>query len=238
MAVGTFGIDIDESHLHGGEGVLQFTVAGVALVAEPLGFRAPVDVFLRFPDVRTSAAEAEGLEAHRFQRHVSGENHQVGPGNPLAVFLLDRPEQAAGLVEVAVVGPAVDRREALVARVAAAASVGHAVGARGVPRHADEQAAVVAPVRRPPVLRIRHQRAEVRLQRVIVQLPEFLAIVEILAHRIDLFRLLAQDFQIQPIRPPVLVRLHARLRPRPVHARHRALAFSCHVVLHGVNVNV
>jgi hypothetical protein len=52
--------------------------------------------------------------------HVAGEDHQVGPGNLLAVLLLDRPEQAAGLVEVAVVGPAVDRRETLVAGAGAA----------------------------------------------------------------------------------------------------------------------
>jgi hypothetical protein len=44
---------------------------------------------------------------------VAGEDHQVGPGDLVAVLLLDRPEQAARLVEVAVVRPAVERREAL-----------------------------------------------------------------------------------------------------------------------------
>jgi hypothetical protein len=95
------------------------------------------------------------------QRDVAGEDHQVGPRDLAAVLLLDRPEQAARLVEVAVVGPAVERREALRAGAGAAAAVGDAVGAGAVPGHADEQRAVVAVVGRPPVLRVGHQRGEV-----------------------------------------------------------------------------
>jgi hypothetical protein len=53
--------------------------------------------------------------------HVAGEDHQVGPGDLVAVFLLDRPQQAARLVEVAVVRPAVERRKALRAPRATAA---------------------------------------------------------------------------------------------------------------------
>ena len=51
--------------------------------------------FFGFPDVSAAAGETEGLESHRFQRDVAGEDHQVGPGDPAAVFLLDRPEQTA-----------------------------------------------------------------------------------------------------------------------------------------------
>jgi hypothetical protein len=43
----------------------------------------------------------------------------------------------------------------------AAPAIGNAVGARAVPSHADEQAAIVAEVGRPPLLRIRHQGAQV-----------------------------------------------------------------------------
>ena len=162
-----------------------------------------------------TAAEAEGLEAHRLERAVAGQDHQVGPGDLVAVLLLDGPQQPARLVEVAVVGPAVDRREALIAGAAAAAPVRDAVGARAVPGHADEQAAVVAPVGRPPVLRIRHQRVEVLLQRGEVELLEFLGVVELLAHRVGLRRVLVQDLEVQPVGPPVAVRLGAGMVRAP-----------------------
>ena len=158
VAVRAFRVDVDQAHLHGGERVFELPVAGVALVAEPLGLGAPVDVLLGLPDVLAPAGEAEGLEAHRLQRDVAGEDHQVGPRDLVAVLLLDRPQQPARLVEVGVVGPAVERREALLAGAGAAAAVADAVGAGAVPRHADEERPVVAEVGRPPVLRVGHQR--------------------------------------------------------------------------------
>ncbi len=129
IAVRTLGVHVDQAHLHRGERVLEHAVAGVTalrLVAgrQPLVLGAPVDVVFRLPDVLAATAEAEGLEAHRLERAVAGQDHQVGPGNPVAVLLLDRPQQPASLVEVAVVGPAVERREALVTGAAAAATVG------------------------------------------------------------------------------------------------------------------
>ena len=122
-------------------GFSRFALARVALVvAEPGLLDAPVHVLIRLPDVLATAAEAEGLEAHRLERDVAGEDHQVGPGDLAAVLLLDRPEQAPRLVEADVVRPAVERREALLAAAAAAAAVADAVGAGAVPRHADERA--------------------------------------------------------------------------------------------------
>src|SRR5262249_7693524 len=82
----------------------------------------PEDVLVWLPDILAAAAEAEGLEVHRFQRDVAGEDHQVGPRDLAAVFLLDRPEQPARLVEVGVTGPAAGRRKALLHRPAAAAA--------------------------------------------------------------------------------------------------------------------
>jgi hypothetical protein len=105
-----------------------------------------------FPYVGAATGEAEGLEAHGFERDVAGEDDQVGPRNLAAVLLLDRPQQAARLVQAHVVGPAVERREALLAAPCAAPAVTDAVGAGAVPGHADEEAAVVAEVGRPPVL--------------------------------------------------------------------------------------
>ena len=153
-----------------------------------------------------AAGEAEGAEAHRLQRHVAGEDQQVGPADLLAVLLLDRPQQAARLVDVDVVGPAVERGEALLPAAAAAAAVGRAVGAGGVPGHADELRAVVAEVGRPPVLRVGHQRQQVLLQREVVELLEFLGVVERRAQRVGLVRVLVQQLQAQLAGPPVLVR--------------------------------
>src|SRR6185503_20840263 len=102
-------------------------VAQVA--AQPRRLAAPVHVLIRLPHVGPPAAETEGLEAHRLERDVAGEDHQVGPGNGAAVFLLDRPQQAASLVEVRVVRPTVERREALLPATPAAAPVTGAVGA-------------------------------------------------------------------------------------------------------------
>src|ERR1035437_364441 len=148
LAVRPFRIHINEPHLHGGERVLQVPVARVALVAKPGVLLAPVDGFVRLPDIWAPAAEAECLEAHRLERDVAGENHQVGPGDLAAVFLLDRPKQSARLVEVRIVRPRVERREALLAGAGAgaAAAIADAVRARAVPRHANEESTVVADI--------------------------------------------------------------------------------------------
>ena len=206
VAVRAFRVHIDQAHLNGGEGILEFPVTGVALVSKPLALGAPVDVLFRFPDVLTPAGETEGLETHRFQGDVAGEDHQVGPGNFPAVLLLDRPEQSARLVEVRIVGPAVEGCKALAAVACAAAAVADAVGAGAVPRHTDEQRSVVAEVRRPPVLRLRHQFTEVLLHGLQVETLELLSVVETLAHRIGLGGMLVQDIELQLVRPPVSVR--------------------------------
>src|SRR5207253_11021901 len=133
--------------LHGAERLGQVPVAAVALVAAPGLLRAPVDL-LRLPDVGATEAEPERLEPHRLRGEVAGQDQEVGPGDLVAVLLLDRPEQAAGLVEVGVVRPAVEGGEALLAGAAAAPPVLDAVGAGGVPRHPDEERPVVAVVGR------------------------------------------------------------------------------------------
>ena len=152
ISIRSFGIHVDQAHLDGGERILQVTVAGVALVGQPLALGPPVNVLLRFPDVLPPAAETEGLETHGLQRHVAGQDHEVRPGEFAAVLLLDGPKQPAGLVEVHIVRPAVEGCEALAAMPSTAPTIGDAVRACAVPRHADEERPVVAEVRRPPVL--------------------------------------------------------------------------------------
>ena len=117
---------------------------------------APVDILTRFPRIGAPTAQAKGLEAHGLQRAVAGQNHQIGPGNLVAILLLDRPQEAARLVQVGIVGPAVERRETLRAGGRTAAAVADAIGARAVPGHADEERAIMAVVRGPPLLRVGH----------------------------------------------------------------------------------
>jgi hypothetical protein len=91
VAVGALGVDVDQAHLDGAQGVVEVAVARVPLVTEPGGLGAPVDVLLGLPDVGATAPEAEGLEAHGLERNVAREDEQVGPGQGAAVLLLDRP---------------------------------------------------------------------------------------------------------------------------------------------------
>ena len=64
-------IHVDQTHLNGTERILQFPVAGVALVSKPRGLRPPVDVFFGLPDVLAPAGETEGLEIPSTPRHSS-----------------------------------------------------------------------------------------------------------------------------------------------------------------------
>ena len=231
LAVRPFRIDVDQAHLHRAERVGQLALTAVALVAQPRPFRTPVEL-LGLPHVGAAAGEAERLEAHRLERDVAGQDHQVGPGDLPAVLLLDRPQQPARLVEVRVVGPAVERREALLAGAGAAAAVGDAVGARAVPRHADHQPAIVAEVGRPPVLRVRHQRMQVPDDGVQVEGLELLGVVEVPAHRIGFRGVPVENLDVQLLRPPLAVpapaaaaseRALPRLRVVTLHVHHRLL---------------
>ncbi len=210
VAARAFGIDVDQAHLDRRQRAFEHfhavrrVDAGLHAFVDPLVFRAPVDVTLGFEHVGAAAAEAEGRAAHRFDRDVAGEDEQVGPRDILAVLLLDRPQQAAGLVEVAVVGPRIERGEALLARIGAAAPVGRAVGTRRVPRHADEERAVMAVIGRPPGLAVGHQRGQVGLERLVVDRVERLGVVEVLTQRVGR-PVGVEDLGRQHFRPPVLV---------------------------------
>ncbi len=205
LAVGALGVHVDEPHLHGGKRVLKLAVARVALVAQPLALRTPVDVHRGLPDVLAAATESEGLEAHGLKRAVTGQDHEVGPRQLAAVLLLDRPQKAARLVEVGVVGPAVEGREALATRAGATAAVGDAVAARAVPGHADEQRAVVPEVGGPPRLRRGHDVLDVLLHRSEVERLELGRVIEALAHGVAGRRVLVKRSKVKLLRPPVPV---------------------------------
>ena len=205
LSVGPFRVHVNQTHLNRSQRIRKITIAAVALVRQPRAFGTPVDVLFGLPHIRASAAETKCLESHRLESDVAGENHQVSPGNFAAVFLLDRPQQPARLVEVHVVGPAIERSEALLPGSGAAAAIADAVRACTVPRHADEQPSVVPEVGRPPILRVGHERMQVFDHGIQIKTLEFLGVVELLTHRIGQVRVLVQDLQVHLIRPPVAV---------------------------------
>ena len=75
------------------------------------------------------------------------------------------------------------------------------IGTGAVPGHSNKEGAIVAVIGGPPVLRIRHQREKVLLDRIQIQLLECLAIVEIVVIAL----LFWQNSQVQAVGPPVLI---------------------------------
>jgi hypothetical protein len=181
-----------------------------------------------------TAGETEGLEAHRFQRDVAGEHVEVRPAELGAIFLLDRPQQATGLVEAGIIRPAVERGEALLAATGAAAPVRHAIGAGAMPGEANEEAAIMAEIRRPPILRVGHQRRQIGDHRVEIEGLERLGIIELGAHRVGARIVLVERLEPQIVRPPVPIgaglaaEAHRALSFRNrVHVRLLCLELSC-----------
>src|SRR5690554_1206584 len=234
LTVGPFGIYINKSHLNGGKGVVEVFFSLITLlVAKPFFFSPPVDVFLGFPNVFPSPGKTKGAEAHRFKGHIAGQNHQVGPGNFLSVFLFDGPQQTPGLIQVDVVGPAVEWSKALIARAATAASIAHAVGARAVPGHAYKQGTIMSKICRPPVLRLGHQLMQVFFKGCKIQAFEGRGIVEVFVHWIRETGMLAQHVDFKFIGPPVPVACSPRAQTVSAHgSRYRAFACFVRIVFH------
>ena len=205
LSIRPFRIHIDQTHLYCAERILKITIAGVTLIGKPCTLRAPVHLF-GLPDVLAPAAKTKRLEAHRFQGDVAGENHEIGPGNFAPILLLDRPQQPARLVEIHVVRPAIERREALLTCSSSAAAVGDTVRARAVPRHTDEKRPIVPKIRRPPLLGIRHQGMQVLDHGIQIEALKLFRVIELLAHRIGLRGMLVQDLHVHLFRPPIAVR--------------------------------
>ena len=102
------------------------------------------------------------------------------------------------------------------------------IRAGSVPSHADHETAVVSPVRRPPRLAVRHQRAQVLLERIRVELPDFFSVIEVRAQGVGLAVVLVKDVQVQRFGPPI----HAgRAGGRVAAVHHRALPGGVRVVL-------
>ena len=211
LAIHAFRIDVDQAHHHRGQGIFQVALAGItgafaAAGRQPLLLGTPVDVLFRMPDVLAAKGETVGLQPHGFIGDIAGEDDQVRPTELVAVLFLDGPQQPARLVQVGVIRPAIDGGEALIARTGATATVGDAIGARGMPGHADHQTAIVTPVGWPPVLAVGHQIGQVLLDRGEVEFLHLFTVVETGTHGVGLAVVLMQDVEIQRLWPPVHVR--------------------------------
>src|SRR5206468_11181179 len=120
-AARTVGIDVDAADLDRRPRALELQLAfrldtGLGSV-DPFLLGAPIDVALGLIDVLASSAEAEDRAAHRFDGDIAGEDEQVRPADVFSVLALDRPQQPTRLDEIAVVRPAVQRCEELLATV-------------------------------------------------------------------------------------------------------------------------
>ena len=224
LAIRAFGIDVNQAHLHGGQRVFQNAVTRIALVIQPGFFSAPVDVLFRFPDIHAPTAKAKRLQAHGFNGAIAGQDEHIGPGNLVAVFLLHRPQQAARLVQIAVIRPGVFRREAMRAIGSATPAISGAIRAGSMPGHTHKEGPVMPVIRRPPGLRHGHQRKNILLQRRKIELLERFGIAEAGIHRVGFGGLLAQDAQIQLIGPPIIIGARAEARRGGLAMHHRAFA--------------
>ena len=119
VAAHTFGVDIDKAHLHSSKRVFKaravIALALIARGAQPFIFRPPVSVGFRVPDILAAKGKAVGFKPHAFIGDGARKHDKVCPADFVAVFFLDRPQQAAGLVKVHIIRPGVKRRKALVA---------------------------------------------------------------------------------------------------------------------------
>jgi hypothetical protein len=98
----------------------------------------------------------------------------------------------------------------------------------------DHEAAVVAEVGGPPVLRRRQDVVDVRGQRVEVDRPERLGVVEVVVHRVGHPGVRAQHAQVQMVRPPVDVAAAlGRVRETPAVDRAAAGLVRVHLRLAG-----
>ena len=116
-----FRVNVNQAHL--GCAQRRFRQCFRMTVGQPGFFITPVNIQIRFPDVFTTGTKTEGTEAGVFQRHVTREDKQVGPGDFLTIFLFDWPQQATRFIEAYVIRPGVQRCKTLLTTTRATASI-------------------------------------------------------------------------------------------------------------------
>lgn len=74
-----------------------------------------------------------------------------------------------------------------------------------MPGHSDEETTIVTKVSGPELLRVCHQGVEVLLEAPVIEGLKSSGIVKVLALRVGGISMLAQNTQLQGVRPPVSV---------------------------------
>ena len=203
VAIRTLWVHVDETHLHRSQPFTELASFGIALISQHFCLWTPVNP-LRLPVISATAGKTKCLEAHIFHGHIPGKYHQISPGDLVAVLLLDGPKQPSGLVQVAVIGPAVQRFKPLLTTVCASTAVGSPIGTRAVPSHTNKERSVVTIVSRPPGLRCGQRVIDIRFQRLEIQSSKLRGVIKISAQGIVTALVLAQRRQIEAGRPPGL----------------------------------
>ena len=130
-----------------------------------------------------------------FRLTIAGKEEKVSPRDLVAILLLDGPQQTASLVKTDVVGPAIERGEALLTTATATATVLNTIGTRAVPCHTDEETGVGTEVCGPPFLAVGHQVIEILLETIVIQALKRLGVIEVAALRAVGRSLLAEDVE-------------------------------------------
>ena len=185
VRVWSFWIDVNQSHLNSGKRIVEVLASvTVAIVAEPLVFSTPVNVFFWVPNVRSATAETKHWSAHGFNGDNTCQNQKIGPTDFVSVLLLDWPKQTSCFVEVSVVWPTVQRSESLSTCASSTATVTDPIGSCSVPGHSNEKGPIVAVVCRPPILTVGHQCVKIFFHGSIIHTVECVFVNEVLAHRV------------------------------------------------------
>ena len=103
FAVHTLGVHIDQAHLHSRQRVFHGVGLGHVFIArvrgrQPFALGPPIGVFFGVPDIFAPERKAIGFQPHVFISHGACQQNQVCPRDLVAVFLFQRPQQAAGFV--------------------------------------------------------------------------------------------------------------------------------------------
>jgi hypothetical protein len=125
ITIRALGVDVDEPHVSGGKRLFEMGgtayEVGTAVVPDVVTLRhkgslgTPENTLIRLPCVGTTGTKAEDWESHLLEGCVASQEDQVGPRDGFAILHLDGPQQAAGLVKIGVIGPAVEWSETLLA---------------------------------------------------------------------------------------------------------------------------
>ena len=91
-SIGSFGVDINQTHLHSREWIFELTLTRVTIICQPRILDSPINIIFGFPNIGASTAESKCLETHRVKGDITDQNKKISPGNLVPIFLFHRPK--------------------------------------------------------------------------------------------------------------------------------------------------